>query len=211
MADKFRNKNTSVCMDYLPMTWEMNILTTERLLLKPIETGHAEAIFRYRSDSFTNRYQGWIPDDVEDAVSFITNRTFHEINVNGTWFQLVVTLRATGEIIGDIGMHFLGSKNEQVELGCTIAREHQGKGYAKEALTEVISYLFGRLEKRRLIAFIDPANIPSIKVFERLGFIREDHSRESRPPDESRVDDLVYSLYKSGLNSSITLAETRKG
>ena len=186
-------------------------LSTERLLLKPIETGHAEAIFRYRSDSVTNRYQGWIPGNVDDVVSFIANRTFPEINVNGTWFQLVVTLQATGEIIGDIGMHFLGNRNEQVELGCTIARDHQCKGYAKEALTEVISYLFGRLEKRTLVAFIDPANIPSIKLFESLGFRREDHSRESRPPDESRVGDLVYSLYKSGLNSSITFAETRKG
>ena len=186
-------------------------LATERLLLKPISTGHAEAIFRYRSDSETNRYQGWIPNDVEDAVSFIANRTFPEINVNGTWFQLVVTLRATGEIIGDIGMHFLDSRNEQVELGCTIARDHQCKGYAKEALIGVISYLFDRLEKQRLIAFIYPANIPSIKLFESLGFIREYHYQDTRPPDESRVGDLVYSLYKSGLNSSITLAETRKG
>jgi len=171
-------------------------LTTERLLLKPIDISHAAAIHRYRSDSVTNRYQGWIPNDVEDVVSFIANRTFPEINVKGTWFQLVVTLRATGEIIGDIGMHFLGNRNEQVELGCTIAREQQGKGYAKEALTEVISYLFDTLDKQRLIASIDPANIPSVKLFESLGFIREYHYQDTRPPDESRVGDLFYSLLR---------------
>jgi len=180
------------------MTWVMNILTTERLLLKPIDIAHAEAIYRYRSDSVTNRYQGWIPKDVEDVRSFITNRTSREINVNGTWFQLVVTLK--DEIIGDIGLHFLGSRNEQVELGCTIDREHQGNGYAKEALSEVISFLFHTLDKHRLIASIHPANIPSIKLFESLGFRRDDHLKDSRLPDESRVTDLVYYLSKSDLS-----------
>lgn len=178
----------------------MEVLTTERLLLKPIDTGHAEAIYRYRSDSVTNRYQGWIPKDVEDVRSFITTRTSRLINVNGTWFQLVVTLKGTGEIIGDIGLHFLGSGNEQVELGCTIGREHQGNGYAKEALNEVISYLFNTLDKHRLTASIDPANIPSIKLFERLGFKRDDHLKDSSLPHESRDADLVYSFSKSDLS-----------
>ncbi|MFZ2288014.1 MAG: GNAT family N-acetyltransferase [Bacteroidales bacterium] len=130
-------------------------LTTERLLLKPINTGHSKAVYRYRTDSVTNRYQGWIQEHIQDIRSFITNRTSPEINQNGTWFQLVVALRKTGEIIGDIGMHFLGNRNEQFELGCTIARGHQGNGYAKEALIEVIRYLFETLDKHRLIATID--------------------------------------------------------
>jgi len=171
-------------------------LTTERLVLKPINTGHAEAVYRYRSDSVTNRYQGWVPKDIEDVSSFITNRTSPEINVNGTWFQLVITLKATGEIIGDIGLHFPGSGNEQVELGCTIGRENQRKGYATEALNEVIRFLFNTLDKHRLMASIDPANIPSIKLFENLGFRRDDHIKNSSLPDESRVTDLVYSLLK---------------
>lgn len=170
-------------------------LTTERLLLKPISQDYAEAIYRYRSDSVTNRYQGWIPKDVEDVRSFITNRTSREMNVTGTWFQFVVTLKASGEIIGDIGLHFLGSRNEQVELGCTIGRDHQGNGYAREALNEVISYLFNTLDKRSLIATIDTANIQSIRLFERLGFRREDNLKDSVLQDGSRVADLVYSLY----------------
>lgn len=169
-------------------------LTTKRLVLQPINNTHAEEIFRYRSDSVTNRYQGWIPKDIEDVRSFITNRTSPEINVNGTWFQLVVTLKE--EIIGDIGLHFLGSGNDQVELGCTIDREHQGEGYATEALSAVILYLFNSLDKQRLIASIAPANITSIKLFEGLGFRRDDYFKNSNLPDESRDADLVYYLSK---------------
>lgn len=171
-------------------------LTTERLLLKPINEGHAEAMYRYRSDSVTNRYQGWIPKDVEDVKSFITNRTSREMNVTGTWFQFVVTLKGTGEIIGDIGLHFTDSSNDQVELGCTIGREHQGNGYAREALNEVISYLFTKLDKHRLLASIDPTNTPSIRLFESLGFRMDDDLKDSRLPDKSRIADLVYSLSK---------------
>lgn len=171
-------------------------LTTARLILKPIDIAHAEGVFRYRSDSVTNRYQGWIPAKVEDVISFITNRTSREINVCGTWFQLVVILKTTGEIIGDIGLHFNGSGNEQVELGCTIGREHQGNGYAKEALDAVIGYLFNTLDKNRLTASIHPANIPSIKLFEGLGFRRDDHLKDRIQPYESPDADLVYYLLK---------------
>lgn len=169
-------------------------LITERLLLKPINNSHAEAMFRYRSDSVTNRHQGWIPKDVEDVISFIKNRTSREMNVTGTWFQFVVTLKETGEIIGDIGLHFTDSSNDQVELGCTVAREQQGNGYAKEALNEVISYLFDQLDKHRLLASIDPANTPSIRLFESLGFRMDDDLKDSRLADECRVADLVYFL-----------------
>jgi len=169
-------------------------LTTERLLLKPIETGHAEAIFRYRSDSVTNRYQGWIPKDIEDVRSFIKRQVSTEMNVNGTWFQFVVILKETGEVIGDMGLHFIGSENDEVELGCTVAKEHQGKGYATEALNEVISYIFRKLDKNRIIATITPANTRSINLFERLNFKRETFSREGKMQNEFQTDDLLYAL-----------------
>jgi RimJ/RimL family protein N-acetyltransferase len=116
-------------------------LTTARLLLRPLQTGDAEDLYNYRSDRNINRYQGWIPESLEEAERFIMERVSPVINVNGTWFQFAVVLKATGKIIGDIGLHFFDNENRQVELGCTLAGYYQGKGYAAEALSQVISYL----------------------------------------------------------------------
>lgn len=79
---------------------------TGRLILRPINLTDAESIFRYRSDRITNRYQGWIPENIEDVRDFIKNRVSSTINENGTWFQFVIICKAAGEIIGDIGLHF---------------------------------------------------------------------------------------------------------
>jgi RimJ/RimL family protein N-acetyltransferase len=158
---------------------------------------HAEAIYSYRSDAVTNMYQGWIPKDIEDVRSFIERQVSTELNVNGTWFQFVVILKETGEVIGDMGLHFIGSDNDEVELGCTIAIEHQGKGYATEALTEVISYIFGKLDKNRITATITPANSRSINLFERLNFKKETFSREGKVQNEFQTDDLLYTLQNS--------------
>lgn len=171
-------------------------LETGRLILRPINLTDAESIFRYRSDGLTNRYQGWIPENIEDVRDFIKNRISSTINENGTWFQLVIICKAAGEIIGDIGLHFFDKENRQVEIGCTISKKHQRKGYATEALSEVMSYLFDTLGKHRIIASIDPGNINSAGLVEKLNFRKEAHFKESIMSNGVWVDDVIYAILK---------------
>ncbi len=171
-------------------------LSTGRLHLRPIQLSDARELWSYRSDRVANRYQGWIPGSIEDAEQFISERVSPVLNVNGTWFQFAVILRANGRMIGDIGLHFFDNANRQVELGCTLGTGYQGCGYATEALMEVIRYLFGTLDKHRLIASIDPENLKSIHLFERLGFRKEGHFRKCRLQDGQWIDDLIFALLR---------------
>ena len=123
---------------------------------------------------------------------FISNKVSPEINLPGTWFQFVVLKKENNELIGDIGVHFLELDAFHVEVGCTFSIDHHGKGYATEALAETINYLFDVLNKRGIIASIDPRNLPSIRLFERLGFRKEAHFRESLFINGEWLDDLVY-------------------
>lgn len=172
------------------------LLETTRLLLRPIEKNDAEAVFAYRSDAWVNRYQGWIPASISDVNYFINYKVSQEINLPGTWIQLVLVTKNTHELIGDIGVHFLSADTFQVEMGCTLNKLYHGKGYALEALKGTISYLFHELNKRRIIASIDPRNDSSIRLYERLGFRKEAHFRESIYLNGEWVDDLVYAILK---------------
>ena len=169
-------------------------LSTSRLRLRTLQPADAKELFSYRSDRAVNRYQGWIPGSIEEAEQFISTRVSPVINIEGTWFQFAVILKKDGNLIGDIGLRFFDNENRQVELGCTLYSRYHGKGYATEALREVIRYLFGTLEKHRLIATIDPENTKSIQLFERLGFRKEAHFRKCRMLNGTWVDDLVYAL-----------------
>src|SRR5512145_1707683 len=115
---------------------------TERLYIRSVRTEDKECMFRYRSDSETNKYLSLIPESVEDVAAFI-NKTSSEINVPGTWYQLVIIEQVSNLLIGDIGIHFLDTdtENKQVEIGYTLGKKFRGKGFATESLKTVIDYL----------------------------------------------------------------------
>lgn len=170
-------------------------LITERLKLRPIKENDAKEIFSYRSDSITNKYQGWIPKSLNDVFEFI-NKVSPKIDIVDTWFQFVIIRIDRNEIIGDVGVHFLDTDKQQVEIGCTIDKKYQKIGYATEALRKVIDYLFTKLNKHRIRSSIDPENTHSIRLVERLGFRNEAHFKESILINGVWVDDLVYAILK---------------
>jgi RimJ/RimL family protein N-acetyltransferase len=173
-------------------------LETERLIIRPIDPDDKYEIFEYHSDAETNKYQGWIPKTLADAETFIDNVS-KQINEPETWFQFVLIDKGTEKIIGDIGIHFIGKENKQVEIGCTINKVFQNKGYAKESVIRVIDYLFTDLKKHRITASIDPHNINSIRLFESIGFRKEAHFVESLFINGKWVDDLIYALLEKDL------------
>lgn len=170
-------------------------LKTERINIRPVSLSDKESIFVYRSDPETHKYLSLIPNTVDDVENFI-KKASNVIDVPGTWFQFVIIEQLNNQVIGDIGIHFLDTdpENKQVEIGYTLDRRYRGNGYATEALTVIINYLFTRLNKHRITASIDPINISSIKLIERLGFRKEAHFIESLFFQGEWVDDLVYAM-----------------
>ncbi len=178
------------------MAFDLLIAST-RLFLRPITLQVAEAIFRYRSNTLANRFQGWIPHTISDVHEFINQKISSRINIPDTWFQLGIVTKDNVNLIGDIGIHFLKSEPSGVELGVTLDSDFQGQGFATEALTGIIPYLFGELNKHRIIAFIDPNNESSIKLFERLGFRRQEFSVESDVALPEWPGDLVFVIERN--------------
>jgi RimJ/RimL family protein N-acetyltransferase len=168
---------------------------SNRLYIRPVNIKDSISIFNYRSNSETYRFLSFIPETVEDVSDFIS-RTSTVINIPGTWFQFVIIECDSDTLIGDIGIHFLDtdSENLQTEIGYTLDKNFRGKGYATEALTEIIDYLINDLNKHRIIASIDPSNIDSIRLIERLGFRKEAHFKESLFFRGEWVDDLIYAI-----------------
>ena len=122
-------------------------ISTARLNIRPIRLEDATAILDYRSDPEVSKYQSWVPNSIEDVRQFILKNP-QEVNIVDSWFQVVLSHKETGQIIGDLGIHFVGS--HQVELGCTLCKEAQQKGMAKESIESIAYYLFESLSKHRI-------------------------------------------------------------
>lgn len=170
-------------------------LYTERLVLRDITIEDQQDIFDYRSDAEANRFQGWIPETLEEVENFILRNT-KEFNQPESWYQLLITDKETKTVIGDIGVHFTGDENAQVELGITLNTSFQGKGYASEALKGIISHLFDDLHKHRITASVDPDNTASILLMERIGLRKEGHFVKSLFWKNKWVDDVIYAVLR---------------
>ena len=169
-------------------------IITSRLVLRKLNLADSEALFRYRTDPDVSRYQNWKPLTIEDARQFVETLANLEPDTPGSWFQLAITMRETGELIGDCGIHFPVEETRQAEIGITLAPAYQGKGYALEALVAVLDFLFVTLRKHRVVASVDPGNQPSIALLERLGMRKEAHFRESLWFKGAWADDVIYAI-----------------
>jgi len=175
----------------------MIVLSSDRIVLRQIESEDADKIFEYRSQPEIYQFQSWKPSTIQEVNDFITHRIVREPNIKNSWFQLAIIEKETNALIGDVGLHFLPEEPDQVEIGITLRKESQGKGLATEVLRLVFDYLFITLKKHRIIASVDPQNIASIRLMERLGMRKEAHFRKSLFMNGKWQDDMIYALLET--------------
>lgn len=171
-------------------------LETERLILRALRPADGAALFRYRSDPEVCRYQAWEPSSAAEVDDFIARMTALEPDTPGTWYQLAICRRDTGELVGDCGLHFPLARDHEAEFGVSLAPEFQGRGYASEALEAVLGYLFETLGKHRVIGSVDPRNHASLRLMERVGLRREAHFRESLWFKGRWADDVICAILR---------------
>lgn len=145
-------------------------ILTDRLLLRRFTAEDLEAFQRYRSDPEVARYQGWEPMPAEEARAFLIAQTTQILGAPGQWLQVAIARRETGGIIGDIGLCVVDEPGGVVELGYTIARESQRKGYGAEAVQGVIAGLRTGGRVRSVVATTDTRNHASAALLRRAGF-----------------------------------------
>ena len=170
-------------------------LAGSRVALRRFHPGDLATLVAYRSAEQVAHFQSWdSPYPREAGERFIRQIATDHPDTAGKWFQFAVGLRATGQLIGDCAAMPQAADPRQCEIGFTIAPDHQGRGYATEAVRLLLTYLFTERGKHRITACRDPRNAASIALLERLGMRREGRLRESIWAKGEWTDDLVYGL-----------------
>ena len=140
-----------------------------------------------------SRYQSWDPPfTLAQAQDFVGALATTNPDTPGRWFQFAVVETSSGAHIGDLAALVDEADPRLARIGFTLARSAQGNGYATEATTGLLDYLFVARRKHRVAADCDIRNAPSIAVLERLGMRREGHHRESAWWKGEWTDELVY-------------------
>jgi len=144
-------------------------LVTERLVLRRSRPEDADTISAYRSDPEVHRYQGWERTDPDGVRAEIREMDRRDPGEPGGWVQLSVEERATGRLVGDVGLSPADGEPGVIKIGYTIAPASQGIGYATEAVGALVTYAFDALEAEVVRAYASAANVPSVRVAEKVG------------------------------------------
>lgn len=172
-------------------------ITTLRLRLSRLAADDAPALFEYRSDPEVCRYQSFEPGSLADAEAFIAGLQPNEFDTAGTWFQFAIRHRESGQVIGDIGAHFMTDDPRQVEIGFTMSPQFQRQGLGTEAVSGLLGFLLGDCGKHRVFASVDPRNESSVKLLRRVGMREEAHFRKSLWFKGGWVDDMIFAILDS--------------
>jgi [ribosomal protein S5]-alanine N-acetyltransferase len=147
------------------------ILETERLYLRELKPEDQDGLHAIFSDEETMRFYP-APFTREQTGQWIQkNQERYRKDGFGLWG---VCLKETDELIGDCGLvrQTVDGRTE-IEIGYHIHKKYWSRGFATEAAKACKAYGFHQLHFNKLICLIDPKNIPSIRVAEKIGFTKE--------------------------------------
>jgi [ribosomal protein S5]-alanine N-acetyltransferase len=149
----------------------------------------------YRSDLELGRYQGWVPMLDAEAKAFLEDMSTAPLLRPGHWIQLGVAEPDGLVLLGDMGL-YLADDASDAEIGFTLARHAQGRGFATNAVRTAIEIVFQCTTTARVIGVTDARNHASIAVLVRAGMQKQEE-RTAVFRGESCIE-YVYSIEKFG-------------
>ena len=170
-------------------------LSSPRLRLREVRDGDAAALFAIHGDARVMRYwsyPAWTElAQAEQKISDILRQRREED------ILIWAIADATSDLlIGSSAVFYLNLEQGRAEIGYSLHPDWQGHGLASEALQLVLGYAFNNLGLRRIEADIDPRNLPSCRLVERLGFVREGLLRERWHVNGEICDSAIYGLLR---------------
>jgi [ribosomal protein S5]-alanine N-acetyltransferase len=108
---------------------------------------------------------------------------------------LAITLLADGRQIGGIGLT-IDESHQHAELGYWLGVPHWGKGYATEAVREMLRYGFENLRLHRIFASHFQHNPSSGRILVKLGMRHEGCQREHLSKWDQFVDSELYGILR---------------
>lgn len=130
--------------------------------------------------------------DNQEANEFIVANRLNWIK--NTAYGFGVFDRQNDAFVGMVAINEIHLTSNMASIGYWVADNHQGLGYATEALKAIIEMSFAQLAFTRLEIICDPKNLLSHKVAQKCGAIEEGVARNRFLFSGKPKDGLVFSV-----------------
>lgn len=173
-------------------------LTTDRLLLRPFDSGDAADVYAACQDADIQRWTV-VPSPYRHADAELFVQRLSPVGwQDETTYNFAVVVRDSGALAGAVGItrHVLPGA---YEVGFWTAKEHRGRGYTAEAVLASARWMFRALGGDRLEWRAEAGNVPSRAVALKAGFRMEGTQRSGMLNKGVRRDAWTGSLLPGDL------------
>jgi len=169
-------------------------LLTPRLLLREFVESDARDANRYEADPEVVRYAPHGVRSLADSLAYIHGVRAEARARERAVFEFAVVRREDARLVGRCGMKLSEAELSEAMLWYVFARDAWGHGYATEAAQAVLGFGFEQLRLHRIYVEIDPRNLASLRVAEKVGLRREGQFLETVWVKGEWTDCVVFAL-----------------
>jgi RimJ/RimL family protein N-acetyltransferase len=168
------------------------MISGELIKLCPFEKSHLELS------------KEWVNDpEIAKGVMRILPVSSHE---HIQWYEHIITDKSritfaveavkSQDHFGNIGLTNIDWIHRKGRLWIYLAKQHWGKGYAREAVSLLLTYAFNGLNLHRIYLDVGNFNQRAVELYKSLGFKEEGLLRDDRYLDGSYLDVIRMSILK---------------
>ena len=168
------------------------MLEGELVALKPLDKANIPLVFSWLFDPEVNRYMlsGHDPITLEEEVAW-----YDRMTASDTDLVMQIHVRATGEYIGNAGMHHIDTKHGGAELGIMIgAKEHWSRGLGRDTIMTLLRHAFDDLGLHRVYLRCAPENGRGVAAYTGVGFTQVGRERDAVFIEGVYQDHLVFDM-----------------
>jgi len=175
------------------------VIKGKKVNLRPFQMKDAKKTLAWRNDP-TTRFLAMIhpypvtkemeQDWLKGILSDTSNRSI----------TFAIETAADRKLIGNFHLRDIQWIHRRAWLGITIGDDSErGRGYGEEAMRLGLEYAFRTLNLNKILLEVISSNKGAIRLYERLGFIKEGLLKKQFYFDNKYFDVLIYSLFGFGL------------
>ena len=146
------------------MEKNIDIIETERLILRGIDETDTDSIVQWRSDPEVYKYFKNAHKITETEHNYWYQNIYKS---NDKRFDWMCIEKKSEEKVGVFGLFLDGCI---AEINYILSPKSQHKGYAAESVQALINYASKKWNVKKIVAEIHKDNFPSITFIKRLGF-----------------------------------------
>jgi [ribosomal protein S5]-alanine N-acetyltransferase len=174
------------------------IIESKRLILRQLTPEDAPDFFACQSDPEVFRYSGRSKEPSLESATHTLNILFKR-HQERTMLSWAIVLKENQCFIGRFQIEEWSDENHRAAVGYLLGKQYWGKGYATEALSAVIAYLYEQTTVNRIDAFTWSENIASARVMEKAGMRFEGLARQKRFAKGAFRNLKIYAILREDL------------